>query len=51
MTVAGVQAALTNVTAQLDRVSAVDGALTPENGKAKPKIDTAAVYAARNQQK
>lgn len=50
LTVDGVKATLTNVTAKLDKVT-IDGGLSPETGKGKVKIDTAAIYAARNQQK
>lgn len=48
LSVDGVKAALTNVTAQLDRATPIDGSLLPDTGKTKAKIDTAAVYAARN---
>lgn len=49
ITVEAVRATLTNVTAKIDKATPVDGSLLPENGdKSKPKIDTAAIYAARN---
>lgn len=49
LSVEGVRAVLTNVTAQLDRATPVDNSLSPETGKGKKVvIDPAAVYAARN---
>lgn len=48
LTVEGVRAALIDVTAQLDRANPVDASLLPDAGRAKVKIDTAAIYAARN---
>jgi ATP-dependent protease ClpP protease subunit len=47
LSVDGVRATLTNITAKLDRVN-IDGGLNPETGTAKVKIDPSAVYAARN---
>lgn len=43
-----VQDTLTDVTAQLDAKTTIDASLQPETGKAKAKIDPAAIYAARN---
>jgi ATP-dependent protease ClpP protease subunit len=51
LSVDGVRAALTHVTAQLDRVNPIDASLQPETGTATVRIDTAAVYAARNSSK
>lgn len=51
LSVTGVRAALINVTAKIDRVTPIDASLQPATSKGTVKIDTAAVYAARNQQK
>jgi hypothetical protein len=48
MALADVQAHLTTITAAMDRAEIDTGCGRMQTGKAKPKIDPAAVYAARN---